>query len=67
MAQTPYLALYRKWRRLTFADVIGQEHITSVLKSEIKSGSVSHAYLFCGSRGTGKTTCCQNSCQSRQL
>jgi len=57
MAQTPYLALYRKWRPQVFSDVIGQEHITSVLKSEIKSGSVSHAYLFCGSRGTGKTTC----------
>ena len=52
-----YKALYRKWRPSVFSDVIGQEHITSVLKSEIMSGSVSHAYLFCGSRGTGKTTC----------
>ena len=52
-----YKALYRKWRPAIFSDVIGQEHITSVLKSEIMSKSVSHAYLFCGSRGTGKTTC----------
>ncbi len=52
-----YKALYRKWRPSVFSDVIGQEHITSVLKSEIMSKSVSHAYLFCGSRGTGKTTC----------
>lgn len=52
-----YKALYRKWRPSVFSDVIGQEHITSVLKSEIMSQSVSHAYLFCGSRGTGKTTC----------
>ena len=52
-----YKALYRKWRPSIFSDVIGQEHITSVLKSEIMSKSVSHAYLFCGSRGTGKTTC----------
>ena len=42
---------------MKFADVIGQEHITEVLSGEIKTGSVSHAYLFCGSRGTGKTTC----------
>ena len=54
---TEYVALYRKWRPRTFADVIGQEHITEVLSGEIKTGSVSHAYLFCGSRGTGKTTC----------
>ncbi len=52
-----YKALYRKWRPDSFSDVIGQEHITSVLKNEIMSGTVSHAYLFCGSRGTGKTTC----------
>ncbi len=52
-----YVALYRKWRPSVFADVIGQEHITKVLCSEVSGGSVSHAYLFCGSRGTGKTTC----------
>ncbi len=52
-----YMALYRKWRPHVFADVIGQQHITKVLCSEVAHGSVSHAYLFCGSRGTGKTTC----------
>ncbi len=56
-SSSSYLALYRKWRPRTFADVIGQEHITKVLCSEVEHGSVSHAYLFCGSRGTGKTTC----------
>lgn len=50
-------ALYRKWRPQTFDDVCGQEHITSVLRYEAEHGSFSHAYLFCGSRGTGKTTC----------
>ena len=52
-----YIALYRKYRPKIFSDVVGQEHITKVLKSEIMQDSVSHAYLFCGSRGTGKTTC----------
>ncbi len=50
-------ALYRKWRPQTFDDVYGQEHITSILKYETEHGKFSHAYLFCGSRGTGKTTC----------
>lgn len=50
-------ALYRKWRPATFDDVVGQEHITSVLRYECQNGKFSHAYLFCGSRGTGKTTC----------
>lgn len=50
-------ALYRKWRPKTFADVCGQEHITSILQYEIQNGTPNHAYLFCGSRGTGKTTC----------
>ncbi len=50
-------ALYRKWRPQTFDDVCGQEHITSVLRYEAQKGAYSHAYLFCGSRGTGKTTC----------
>ncbi len=50
-------AFYRKWRPQTFDDVCGQEHITSVLKYETEHGAFSHAYLFCGSRGTGKTTC----------
>ncbi len=52
-----YQVLYRKWRPRCFADVAGQEHITSTLAGEIVSGKVSHAYLFTGSRGTGKTTC----------
>ncbi len=50
-------ALYRKWRPQTFDDVCGQEHVTSILKYEASKGSFNHAYLFCGSRGTGKTTC----------
>lgn len=50
-------ALYRKWRPRTFDDVCGQEHVTSVLRYEVAGGTPSHAYLFCGSRGTGKTTC----------
>lgn len=50
-------ALYRKWRPQTFDDVCGQEHITSILKYEAARGNFNHAYLFCGSRGTGKTTC----------
>ncbi len=56
-AMSDYIALYRKWRPSVFADVVGQDHITKVLRGEIIAGSVSHAYLFCGSRGTGKTTC----------
>ncbi len=52
-----YRVLYRKWRPQTFSDVVGQEHITSTLAHEVESGKVSHAYLFTGSRGTGKTTC----------
>lgn len=50
-------ALYRKWRPQTFDDVCGQDHITSILKYETVNNKFSHAYLFCGSRGTGKTTC----------
>lgn len=52
-----YQALYRKWRPKTFDDVVGQEHITTTLKNEVATGRPSHAYLFCGTRGTGKTTC----------
>ncbi|WP_304508736.1 DNA polymerase III subunit gamma/tau [Anaerotignum sp.] len=51
-----YTALYRKYRPNTFAGVIGQEHIVKTLKNQIKTGRVSHAYLFCGTRGTGKTS-----------
>ncbi len=50
-------ALYRKWRPKTFSDVCGQDHVTSILRYEVENGKTSHAYLFCGSRGTGKTTC----------
>lgn len=52
-----YKALYRKWRPLTFDDVISQQHITDTLKNQLKSDKTAHAYLFMGSRGTGKTTC----------
>lgn len=52
-----YQVLYRKWRPKTFDDVSGQEHITTTLKNEVQSGRLNHAYLFTGSRGTGKTTC----------
>ncbi len=52
-----YTALYRKWRPLSFDDVISQPHITQTLKNQIKGFKTAHAYLFTGSRGTGKTTC----------
>ena len=52
-----YQALYRKWRPRTFSDVIGQDHITETLKKQVAEGRTSHAYLFTGTRGTGKTTC----------
>ena len=51
-----YLALYRKWRPQTFGEIIGQEHIVRTLKNAVESGRTGHAYLFCGTRGTGKTT-----------
>ena len=52
-----YQALYRTWRPKTFADVVGQEHITETLQRQVAEGRLSHAYLFTGTRGTGKTTC----------
>ncbi len=52
-----YLALYRKWRPRTFLDVVSQEHITTTLQNQVKNQKTAHAYLFTGSRGTGKTTC----------
>ncbi len=52
-----YQVLYRKYRPRVFSDVVGQEHITDTLSKEIETGKLSHAYLFTGSRGTGKTTC----------
>ncbi len=52
-----YQVLYRKYRPRVFSDVVGQKHITDTLSKEIETGKLSHAYLFTGSRGTGKTTC----------
>ncbi len=52
-----YQALYRKYRPKTFEDVVGQDHVTTTLKNEIKNQKIAHAYIFTGSRGTGKTTC----------
>ncbi|MDR3645726.1 MAG: DNA polymerase III subunit gamma/tau [Clostridia bacterium] len=52
-----YQALYRKWRPSVFEDVVGQPQITKTLKNEIEAGRIAHAYIFTGSRGTGKTTC----------
>ncbi len=51
-----YTALYRKFRPDSFADVKGQDHIVTTLKNQINAGRIGHAYLFCGTRGTGKTT-----------
>ncbi len=50
-------ALYRQYRPKTFDEVLDQEHITTVLKNQIISGQIGHAYLFSGTRGTGKTSC----------
>ena len=52
-----YQALYRKWRPQTFDEVVGQSHITETLKNQVKNNRLSHAYIFIGTRGTGKTTC----------
>ncbi len=51
-----YTAIYRRWRPTVFDDVVGQEHITKTLKNQIMNNSTAHAYLFCGTRGTGKTS-----------
>lgn len=51
-----YMALYREWRPKVFEDVIGQDHIVRTIKNQIKSGRIPHAYLFCGTHGTGKTS-----------
>jgi len=51
-----HMALYRKWRPLTFDDVVEQQHIVTTLKNSVIKNTISHAYLFCGTRGTGKTT-----------
>lgn len=52
-----YKALYRTWRPMSFDDVISQPHITETLQNQVRTGKTAHAYLFTGSRGTGKTTC----------
>ncbi len=52
-----YQALYRKWRPITFSQVVGQQHITDTLQRQVAEGRTGHAYLFTGTRGTGKTTC----------
>ncbi len=52
-----YQALYRKWRPKTFSEVVGQSHITDTLQRQVADGRTAHAYLFTGTRGTGKTTC----------
>ena len=52
-----YQALYRKYRPRTFDEVVGQKSITQTLKTQVASGRLSHAYLFTGTRGTGKTSC----------
>lgn len=52
-----YCALYRKWRPKVFSDIVGQEYIVETLKNQVKNNNISHAYLFTGFRGTGKTTC----------
>lgn len=51
-----YIALYRKWRPLVFEDVVEQEHVVKTLRNSVVTGRIAHAYLFCGTRGTGKTT-----------
>ena len=56
MNNLAYKALYREWRPQTFNDVVGQEHITTTLKNQIINERTAHAYLFCGTRGTGKTS-----------
>ena len=52
-----YQALYRKYRPQTFSDVVGQRSVTETLRAQITGGKLSHAYLFTGTRGTGKTSC----------
>ena len=51
-----YLALYRQWRPMVFRDVVEQEHVIKTLSNSIMTSRIAHAYLFCGTRGTGKTT-----------
>ena len=62
-----YQALYRKYRPQTFDDVVGQQAVTQTLKTQLQSGKLSHAYLFTGSRGTGKTSSAKNFGKGCQL
>lgn len=52
-----YIVSARKYRPMTFSSVVGQDALTTTLKNAVKSGKLAHAYLFCGPRGVGKTTC----------
>ncbi|HBN82315.1 MAG TPA: DNA polymerase III subunit gamma/tau, partial [Clostridiales bacterium] len=54
-----YKALYREWRPLTFDDMVEQKHVVQTLKNAVMTDRIAHAYLFCGTRGTGKTSCAQ--------
>jgi DNA polymerase-3 subunit gamma/tau len=56
VATVPYLSLYRKYRPRTFAEIVGQRHVTETLTNAVKANRIVHAYLFCGPRGTGKTS-----------
>ena len=62
-----YTALYRKFRPDTFEDVKGQDHIVTTLKNQIRADRIGHAFLFCGTRGTGKTTVAKILAKSGQL
>ena len=62
-----YQAIYRKWRPAVFEDIVGQNHITQTLRNQIMSGHISHAYLFCGTRGTGKTTALTAGTKARRV
>ena len=63
-----YQALYRKWRPKTFSQVVGQDHITGTLQRQVAEGRTAHAYLFTGTRGTGKTTCARaTGCRTLQV
>ena len=62
-----YTALYRKFRPSEFDDVKGQDHIVTTLKNQIKADRIGHAYLFCGTRGTGKTTVAKSLWQMRDV
>ena len=59
-----YMALYRKFRPTRFSEVKGQDHIVKTLENQMRTGRIGHAYLFCGTRGTGKTTVANRKVQS---